>query len=92
MGIVKRIIIFFIAIIFINYICRFIVGKVGIEDKDSLPIIMWFNLVALFVVILPPFSGLLFQTGGKIIRDNMDKSKKLFDRGNTVRKIVTMGS
>ena len=89
MGIVKRIIIFLLIVGAANYGLYYIFTAVGAAPRDIMPISMWFNAVAVFIVVLPPVAGTLFGTGGAVTGTNMNKSRKVFDAANKVRKTVT---
>ena len=69
MSIFRRLIIFIVIILFVNYVGYYIVQSAGIKGQDSLPLILWFNALAIFTVILPPLSGVVFETGEKVIKD-----------------------
>jgi len=55
-----------------------------------MPLLLWFSVIGLFVVILPPVAGLLFGSGGKITMDVMKKSTDRYNKIRNIKKVVGM--
>jgi len=90
MGLLKRILICIIILILANYGIFNILSAIGIQDRDSMPLLLWFSVIGLFVVILPPVAGLLFGSGGKITMDVMKKSTDRYNKIRNIKKVVGM--
>lgn len=88
MGILKRILICMIILLFANVVLKNVLYFMGVEDRDVMPMMLWFSAIGIFIVVLPPFAGLIFKSGGKMTAENMEKSKRIFTRGKTVMGLV----
>jgi hypothetical protein len=90
MGILKRILICMIILLFANVVLKNMLYFMGVEDRDVMPMMLWFSAIGIFIVVLPPFAGLIFKSGGKITTDIMKKSTDTYNTATNIKKVVGM--
>lgn len=86
----KRILICIIILLFANVVIQNILFFMGVEDRDAIPIILWFSVIGIFIVVLPPFAGLIFKSGGKITTEVMKKSSDNYKLASRIKTVVGM--